>query len=391
MAGTLIMLFLGMLYAWSIFVKPFTEIFPSWSISDLSVTFSISASVFYFGGIVSGRLSSKLKNNIIVILGASLLFCGFFFISRLNPEQPVQSLRKLNLFYGVLCGLGTGMCYNAILSTIIKWFPDKPGSASGFLLMNYGMGGLILGMVINVLLVKAGLFDTFLILACAAAILLSIGSFFIKLPPETFRASAPASGPGENNFSSRQMLKTPSYWFWYIWMIMIIMSGYFILNSAAVIASSFGAPAVLGLLVSVANGCGRLFFGALMDRFGRSKIMLTSSTTLLAAGICLYTGGVLYNVILIFAGMLMVVLCFGSCPSMTSVFINSQFGSKNYQQNISIMNVMLIPAAVTGPIVSSTLVKRANGVYNSSFLLIIALALVSFIFIALLNRKGQTR
>ena len=384
--GTVILLFIGMIYGWSIYLRSFNEIFPLWTVSGLSITFSISLSCFYTGGFMGGRLSLILKNNLIVLLGAAFLFIGYFFSSRLDPLKPDQSLIKLYLFYGVFCGLGTGLSYNAVTSSIIKWFPSNPGFATGILLTGFGLGGMIIGSMVNALIIKMGLFDTFFTLAFVVAIVLSLGSFFIKLPASVSDETASSPDFAGKDYTPKQMLKTSSYWLWLMWTLILCTSGIMVLNSAATIAASFGAPAVLGLMISISNGSGRIIFGGMIDKLGISRATYTSSSILLASGIFLYTGAVFRNVILIFAGMLMMGMCYGSCPSMSSAVVNLLFGSKNYQINISHLNIMIIPAAVSGPLVSSFLLNKSNGAYNSNFMLIIIFALASLLALVLLNR-----
>ena len=386
--GTASLLFLGLIYAWSIFRIPFNKIYASWTVPNLSLTFTISIIFFCIGGFTSGRLSSLIKNNIIVIIAAALLFIGFFTVSRLDPSRPEQSLIKLYIFYGVLCGTGVGMGYNAIIGTVIKWFPDRTGTASGILLMGFGSGGLILGSIVNILIKEKGIFGTFFILAVVTAIVLVLCSLIIKLPPRA--AAGETSGPASKRreYPPMQMKNTSAFWFSFCWNTVLSAGGLMVINSAATISAFFGAPAVLGLMVSVSNGGGRLIFGALIDKLGRKKTVYTSNAALLASGICLYAGAVLHNTVLIFAGLLLIGMCYGSSPSISSVILNSLFGPKNYQINFSIHNCLLIPASIIGPMISSFFQEKSNGAYNSTFIMIIGFAVICFILAWFLNRAA---
>ena len=388
-AGTLIMLFVGLIYAWSIFRAPFSEIFPSWTVPDLSRTFTISIIFFCLGGFTSGRLTLILKSRTIVHIAALLLAGGFFLVSRLDPLQPEQSLRKLYIFYGVFCGLGVGMGYNSVISAIIKWFPDKPGTASGALLMAFGFGGLVLGSLVNVLINENGLFLTFFILAIAALIVLFLCSFLVRAP-QAPPAAAVSEAPLKREYAPLQMIRTPLFWIWFVWNIILSSAGLLAINSAAAITAFYGAPAVLGLLVSVSNGAGRFLFGGLVDKFGRRKVMNASCTIMLASGICLYTGAVLHNILFIVSGLLFIGLTYGSSPSISSVNINSFFGPKNFPVNFSIHNFLLIPSAIAGPTISSIMQERSGGEYYSTFILIITMALAAFIISEISNRAANS-
>ena len=381
------MLFIGLIYAWSIFRAPFSKIFPSWTIPDLSRTFTISMIFFCIGGFASGRMTRIIKNKTIVSIAALLLFAGFFLVSRLDPSQPEQSLKKLFIFYGIFCGCGVGMGYNAVISALIKWFPDKPGTASGILLMAFGLGGMVLGSLVNMLIDKTGLFNTFFILAVSAAVLIFLCSFLIRLPPASYSEKAPEAAKG-SEYMPLQMIKTPLFWFSFIWNTIVSAAGLLVINSAAAIAASFGVPAVLGLMVSVSNGAGRFIFGGLVDKFGRKKVMNASSFMMLISGTCLYAGAVLQNITFIISGLLLIGMSYGSSPSVSSVNINSFFGPKNYPVNFSLHNFLLIPSAIAGPMISSLMLKRSGGSYNSNFILIIVFALASFVFSGLINQAA---
>ena len=387
-AGTIVMLFIGFINAWSIFRTPLREIFTSWTAPDLSLTFTISVISFCTGGFISGRLTMLIKNSVIVTIAAALLFIGFFFISRLDPSQPEQSLIRLHIFYGVFCNAGVGMGYNAVLGAIIKWFPDKPGTASGILLMCFGMGAMVLGVIANALIASTGIFGTFFILAILSAVILFPCSFLIRRPAVPPDEKNSASHKDVLNYRPTQMLKTPSFWLSFTWNFIISSGALIVISSAAVIAASFGAPAVLGLIVSVFSGGGRFVFGGLIDKIGRRKTIYCCCATILAAGVCLYTGALLHNIIFITAGLLLTGMTHGSSPVMSISAVNTLFGPKNYPINLSIHNFQLIPSAFAGPLIAGILQERANGAYNSAFLMIITFAVLSFVVAWLLNKAS---
>ena len=380
------MLFLGLINAWSIFRAPFNEIFIFWTIPELSLAFTISMISFCMGGFVGGKLVKTIKSNIILMIAAVLLFLGFFFLSRLDASRPEQSLVRLYILYGIFCGFGVGIAYNAVIGTIIKWFPDKPGFASGILLMGTGVGGLVLGSVANVLIINMGLFQAFFVLAFVMMFTLFFGSFFLKPVPKAFFGTNPASSTQEHDYTPAQMIKIPLFWLFVMRSFVVNSAGMIILSDAAVIAKTFGAAAVLGLMAPAASGCGRIMFGSLIDRFGRRKTLDVSSSIFLMAGLCLYAGAIMQNVFFIFIGLLFAGMSSGSNPTVSSTVINKFFGSKNYPVNFSIHNFVLIPAALTGPILSGIMLERSGGAYNSTFIMIIVLALLSFIINRLLNR-----
>lgn len=157
--GTVMMMFLGLIYAWSIFRAPLMEIYPDWTASQLSMTFTISMIFFCLGGYFAGRMSKSMRPQYIAIMAAAILFSGFFGVSRMNPTDSAASLNVIHICYGVLCGSGVGCAYNATLSSINRWFKDRPGLSSGVLLMGFGLGGIVLGSVTNNFIGQKGILE----------------------------------------------------------------------------------------------------------------------------------------------------------------------------------------------------------------------------------------
>ena len=392
--GTIMLLFLGLLYAWSIFVSPFKQIYTTWSSSNLSMTFTISMVFFCTGSFISGKLSSKMKVNFLIVISAILLFVGFFGLSRLNPKEPDLSLKMLYIFYGVFCGTGVGMSYNAVIGSVNKWFPDRVGFSSGILLMGFGLGGMILGSVVNGLVNNTGLMQTFAILAIVNFIVLILGAVILKTPALNENIQDKKNISDEvtkvkKEYTSSEMVRTTAFWCFFLWSVAVSSSGLLVISSAAIIATTYGAPGVLGLMVSVFNGLGRVVFGALFDKIGYDKSMLVDNIALFIAGAFLVLGSINTNVVLIFVGLLLVGLCYGGSPPLTSSVIYSFYGAENFAVNFSIANFLLIPAAFIGPMTSSALLERSNGDYTSTFSMIIGFAIIALILKVLLNISSK--
>lgn len=384
-AGAVMLLFLGLLYAWSIFRAPFGEMFPDWTISNLSLTFTISMTFFCLGGFAGGKLGGKLSGGVVTRIAAVLLFAGFFGVSRISAVSPSQSLVMLYIFYGVLCGTGVGIGYNVIISSVTKWFPDRPGFASGVLMMGFGLGGILLGGTVSSVIGAVGLNRAFFMLAIAVAVVMLAGSFFVKYPT----ASAAASGTavtGQKEYTATQMLRTPAFWCFCLFNIAICSAGLLVINNAAAIAVAFGAPPVLGLIVSVFNGGGRVLFGAVFDRKGTKPSMYLDGLCMLLAGVSLVLGAVLGHAAPIFLGLILVGIGYGGSPALSSVVVRQLYGPKNHPVNFSIANFQLILAAAIGPMLSSMLMERAGGAYHTTFAMIIGLSAAAFFMTALMSR-----
>ena len=387
--GTIILLFLGLIYGWSIFRAPLTEFYPQWNTSQLSLTFTISMIFFCLGGFFSGQMLKKTSHKVMLTAAAVILFVGFFGVSMLDTSDPDSSLIKLYLLYGVLGGGGVGIGYNSVISTVNKWFPDKPGLASGTMMMGFGLGGIVLGGVVNVLIGSVGLFTTFKILAASISVILIVGVLILNKPAVNSGAVVASNLSDEGNFTPGQMMKKASFWFFVLWCILLNSAGLLVINNAASIAVAFGAPAVLGLIVSVCNGVGRVLIGELFDRFGRKLSMIINVGFTCTAGILLLAGDMTTATAVIIIGLLFTGMGYGGTPTLSSAFIHREFGPKYFPVNFSICNFSLIPAAIIGPMISSYLIDKAEGAYTGTFVMIIILAVCAAVAWMMVNKYAE--
>lgn len=387
--GTLILLFLGLIYGWSIFRAPLTEFYPQWNTSQLSLTFTISMIFFCLGGFFSGQMLKKVSHKVMLAVAAVILFAGFFGVSMLDTTDAEGSLTKLYLLYGVLGGSGVGIGYNSVISTVNKWFPDKAGVASGIMMMGFGLGGIVLGGVVNALISSIGLFVTFKVLAASISVILIIGVLILQKPEDNMHVANTTVINDENNMAPSQMMRKASFWFFVLWCILLNSAGLLVINNAATIAVAFGAPAVLGLIVSVCNGVGRVFIGGLFDRYGRKASMIINVAFTCTAGVLLLAGSMTSATVVIIVGLLFTGLGYGGTPTLSSAFIHKEFGAKFFPVNFSICNFSLIPAAIIGPMISSYLIDKSGGAYTSTFVMIIILGVCASLAWGAVNKYAE--
>jgi len=394
--AALILMVLGVLYAWSVFRQPLGEMFPGWTPVDMSWVFTITMLGFLIGGVVSGRLTQKIPHRYVVLIGTILLLAGFFGASRIDSANPRGSLLILYIFYGMCCGLGIGMPYNAILGAMLKWFPGKEGIASGVTLMGFGFGGLVLGSAIGSLISSYGLNATFVILAVGVAAITGGGSFIIKVPKDSAVATAKgeSGSRGTTDYTPTQMIRTATFLILVLWIISGATAGLMIMNSAATIAIFYGSTAGIGLIATVFNGVGRVFFGFLFDRLGSNPAMVVCGATILVSGVLMLLGALNGSLLLILIGLPLVGLGYGGSPVISSAFVNRSFGPKNYTSNLSIANFTAIVSSVAGPVLSGKLQEADGGGFAGTFTTIailgfIAVVLPMFIRLSCSNIKKE--
>lgn len=382
--GFAIMLFSGVFYAWSLFRVELQARFPAWSASAASLNLSIFIITFCLGGLLGGRLTGRLGQPKVARIGSGVVLAGgllFLLIGRLGSSA---ALVLLYLSYGGLCGLGVGMVYNADISAVGSLFPKAGGLVSGALLTGFGLGSLIMGAIVMRLAAGIGFYPAFF----AAVALVAATAFFgaplltpaEKKPEGDAPAASAAAGAG--GMTTGQMLKTPVFWLFFLWVVFMTSGGLMVINSSASIAVLFGAAAIVGMIVSVFNGLSRTFIGAFCDKFGSSASMLLSNGVSLAAGLFLLVAYFTGSTALMVLGLIAVGITYGCAMSMNAVVVREQFGSLHYPSNFSVVTLSGIPASIIGPFVSGLLQDAAGGDYLTTF---IAMILISVLAAAMLT------
>lgn len=375
--GILLMLFLGAMYAWSYFKVALGAHYPNWSQTQITLNFTIMMSCFCTGGLLAGSVLSRLPKRVQLTIAALLISAGFLGASLL-PTETDMALLQLYLCYGVLNGLGTGIAYNAVLSGIQPWFPDCPGLISGALLMGMGLGALILGNAASVLVDAFGLAMTFRVFAVAMLVILMACAPVIRLPKEgdklpTAQTAKSSAGADGLELTTAQMLRRPTFWLYFLWNLCMSAGGMLVINSASSITVYYGLAAVVGLVVSVFNGLGRLAIGTSMDRLGWKRTMFLNNGILIAAGLLLLLGGNRQLGVVVLTGMLLMGICYGGGVTISAALIRQLYGSRNYASNFSVCNLCTIPASILGPMLSAALQDASGGGYDSTFLMVLVL------------------
>lgn len=383
--GVAAMLFSGVLYAWSILKMPFTEIF-GWSNSALAFNFTLTMCFFCLGAFFGSLICKRTSPRFALLLSGGLVGAGFFLTGFLTAD----GLFLLYITYAVLAGFGIGISYNVIVSTVTAWFPDRKGLCSGCLMMGFGFSTLLLGNVIDILfeIPAIGWNGTFRLLGVVLAAVQVIAALILRRPaPDTV---FPAAKAGKNvrkeafevrDFTTREMIGSFTYWRAFVCLAFITAVGNSVISFARdLVLSVDAAPALATTLVgvlAVCNGIGRILTGYVYDTAGRRITMLAANgITIVAAGITLLAVG-LHSLPLCILGLCLTGLSYGSCPTVTSAFTSSFYGTKYFPVNYSITNFNLIGAAFITTLTNSLLIS--TGSYTAPFILLLALAVCALI------------
>lgn len=382
--GVIVLLFAGLVYAWSVLSTPIAAEFADWSKAQLSMTFTIVMIMFCIGSLLCGLLTGKLSAKMSVRIGAVLFLLGFFLASR------TQSLAMLYIGFGVLCGLSSGLCYNAVMSTMVRWFPDRPGLISGVLLMGFGGGSFIIGKLYQAWtpVEIGGWRASFLVMGIIIFVVLAICSFFFVAPGADFVAPAAKNSKAAVKIAGKEykpleMVKKPSFWLYYVWAIALSAAGLALISQASGVvweasaSQTAGAVATIVGLISICNALGRVLFGGMYDKYGRSLSMqLVNILFIITSGVLILALAA-KSVVVVIIGFILGGLAYSGITPTNSAFCRAYFGPVNYPVNFSLINSNLIFASF-GSTVSGALFD-ASGSYNVTFFLIIGLAVVGIL------------
>ena len=342
--STLTLLFLGLIYAFSMFAAPMCQAF-GLEKSAVGLTFNIMMITFCIGAVIGSQIEGKIGVKNTIIIAAVLFFLGFAGTGLFGTG----SIMVVYVFYGVLGGLGVGVGYNSIIATTNVWFPDKVGFSSGVLMMGFGLGSLILGTLSVNLVPTLGLGTVFIAIGVITAVVAVIAAIVLRRPPAnivSLMAPEKVSGSGYDPGDDDMPLKTASFYVYWVWAIIVIAIGLATIGNCASDAQMVGLDAAFATLlvglVSTCNGLARVVIGMIYDKTNVKVTMLVDGLIAVAACACIigaFTTGIsaLYVV-----GAFCCGFCYGGVPVVASAFARQRFGQKNYPLNLSLANFAIV-------------------------------------------------
>lgn len=239
--GCVVLLFSGLVYAWSVLSGPIAAEFPRWTTAQLSLTFTIVMSFFCLGGLTCGALSARISPRIFLWISALLFLAGFLLTAN------TRSLPMLYVGFGVVCGLASGFSYNAVLGTVGAWFPDKQGLVSGILLMGFGLSSFLIGKLYQRFTPTAigSWRRSFVVLGIITAVLVAACGFLLRRPGTDFTPPPAAkkkcyANPVAEELGTAAMLRRPAFWLYYLWAVLLSAAGLALVSQSTSIAREIG-------------------------------------------------------------------------------------------------------------------------------------------------------
>jgi MFS family permease len=392
-----------------------------WQISTLGWMYTLFFVFLGLAAAIWGGWLERVGPRKVGVL-AALCWGGGMLISALGVYSHQFWLMVLGS--GVIGGIGLGLGYISPVSTLIKWFPDRRGMATGMAIMGFG-GGAMIGSPLAAELMKSfstptsvGVWQTFVVMGCIYIVAMLLGSFGYRIPVTGWKPegwTAPASHQS-NAMMTHRHVHVSKVWgipqFWLIWMVltMNVSAGIGVIGMASPmlqevfggsligVAAKFGEldktqlSAIAGIaagfaaLLSLFNIVGRFFWASLSDKLGR-KLTYTVFFVL---------GGILYFSIpasagagnkLMFVGAFGIILSmYGGAFATVPAYLADLFGTQMVGAIHGRLLTAWATAGIIGPVVVNYMREYQLGmgipreqVYNQTMYILVGMLVIGLI------------
>ncbi len=349
-AALAIHLSIGQVYAFSVFNLPLSHLLGGadsapgdWKLSTIGWVFSIAIVFLGLSAAVFGAWLERVGPRR-AMFAAALCFGGGFQIAALGVA--LHQFWLLLLGYGVLGGIGLGLGYISPVSTLIKWFPDRPGMATGMAIMGFGGGAMIASPLSTSLMAQFratsphGVAPAFVAMGLLYFAFMMFGVFTVRVPRDGWKPEGWVPSPRANrmmttgNVTADRAITTPQFWLLWMVLCMNVTAGIGVLGQASPmiqemfpgVISVSAAAGFVGLL-SLANMAGRFFWSSLSDVIGRKTVY----ATFFLLGAALYATvpatGRAGNVVLFVIGYVIILSMYGGGFATIPAYLRDLFGT----------------------------------------------------------------
>ena len=377
LAGVFLQIALGAVYAWSVFRVPLAKQF-GWSISEVTLTFTISIFVLGFAAFFGGLWLNRKGPRVVALTGGTLYGLGVFLASFSH------NLWWLYLSYGVIGGIGLGLGYIVPVAVLVKWFPDRRGLITGIAVGGFGAGALITAPVATRLIQSVGVLSTFAYLGIAYLIVTVVTGLFMQNPPNGWKPEGWTPTASQNShraghdFSLSEALTTWQWWALWLLLFLNTCAGISIISQEAPLFQELtGVTAVVAAsmvgLASIGNAVGRVFWAWVSDSITRRATFLVMfvSQILLFWFLPNITTASLMTI-----DAFVVLMCYGGGFGTMPAFAADYFGPKNVGPIYGLMLTAWGFASVFGPLLIAHM-RETAGSYGGALHVIAGIMAIS--------------
>jgi MFS family permease len=407
-AALCVHLCIGQAYAFSVFNLPMTKLIgitksapDDWQLTDLGWIFSIAIFMLGASAAVLGRWVEEGGPRR-AMFTAALCFGSGFIVSAIGVY--LHNIWIVYLGYGAIGGVGLGLGYISPVSTLIKWFPDRPGMATGMAIMGFGGAAFIASPLSVWLMAKfatpthVGVAETFICLGIIYLCFMMVGAWIVRLPADDWKpAGYVAPTQSKKLVTNRdvyvyQALKTPQFWLIWVILCMNVTAGIGVIGQASAMSQEMfpghvSATAAAGFvgLMSLFNMAGRFFWASTSDVIGRKNTYFC----FFVLGMLLYaavpTTGAIGSVALFVLCFLVIISMYGGGFATVPAYLKDMFGTRYVGAIHGMLITAWSAAGIFGPVLVNYIrqyqidhgVPKAQA-YNVTMYVMAALLLVGF-------------
>ncbi|MCX6979163.1 MAG: OFA family MFS transporter [Verrucomicrobia bacterium] len=292
-AALAVHLCIGEIYGFSVFNVPLTRLLGitqsapgDWTIPQVAWLYSTGLILLGLSAAFFGKWVEKNGPRKTMFVSACC-WGGGFLVASLGIK--LHQFWLVLLGYGVIGGIGLGLGYISPVSTLVKWFPDRPGMATGMAIMGFG-GGALIGAPFGSELLRhfatphsAGVMEAFLVMGTVYFCFMVFGSMTVRVPPPGWKPEGFVPRTVEQelvttaNVTADEAIKTPQFWLLWAVLCLNVTAGIGILGQASNMCQSmFGVPKTVGDgfagFLSIFNMGGRFFWSSTSDYTGRKRV-----------------------------------------------------------------------------------------------------------------------
>lgn len=370
LAAVAVHICIGSVYAWSTFNRPIKALFPGdpWWFSPPYTTFStalvlLGLSAAFGGTWVERRGPRAAATAAAILFGTGLLVGGF--------GLALRQSWLVFLGMGVIGGMGCGLGYIAPVSTLVKWFPDRRGMATGMAIMGFGGGAFLAGYLNVYFMDRVGVAKTIIALGIAYFIVMIIGAAVIRRPPTGWKPQGwtpPVKIDRmitDRNLTRNAAVRTVQ--FYLLWGILFInvTAGIGILAQASpMMQDMFGKTALQAAavvsLISIFNAGGRLFWASFSDYIGRRNTYIVFFIVQIVLFLTIPVLAGRAEWVVFEAALFIVFTMYGGGFATIPAFLADMFGAENVGAIHGVLLTAWSAAAVVGPVIITELSNRAR-------------------------------
>ncbi len=394
---------IGTVYCWSIFSQ---EIADYIGFSKSATEWAFSFAIFFLGmsaaflGDVVEKDIHKSSLLATICFAAGMAGTGFFIWFGGNNPGNIVALLGIYLCYGLIMGIGLGTGYLSPVKTLMLWFQDRKGLATGLAVAGFGAAKAIASPIMQSLLSslgEGGIWKMFLILAVVYFVMMFIGHVLLAKPEGWHEPATKEKGA-----SAIDVIKSKPVTFIGIWLMFYlnITCGLALISQEKMIIKCIGLGAMAGILSSITaifNAGGRLGFSAWADTFkDRNKIYkIIFILSIVSTGLVVITQGITNrgeNVLLMILVLILLFVVnagYGGGFSNVPTLLSDHYGMKNISAIHGITLSAWAIAGLTGnqlaTFIVNTFGQEVDGVNPTGYQAVLYVTLVLYIVAAIIS------